>query len=309
VAGINLKAGLRYEYTSSNLGSVEQPDIVDRQFGEWFPSVFLSKDFNENNSVNVAYSRRITRPTFNDMAPFAIFVDPYTFFSGNPALQPALSDNLKVGYRHKTILFSLEYSVEDSSIARFQSSVVPGTNRQLLFAENLISTNTIGFTLSIPVTPVKWWNMYYNLNANYQKTKKYFEQKLFSFEAGGLGIFSSQTITLPMNFTFELTGFYGTGGLFGIVFVKPIGSINAGLQKKFGENGGTLRLGYDDVFNTLKFAGETDIPEQNQFFRASLKFSQPTIKISYSYNFGNQKMKARRDRETGAEEERKRITQ
>src|SRR4030095_17177185 len=97
-AGINLKAGLRYEYTSSNLGSEEEKDIVDRQFGEWFPSVFLSKDFGENNSLNLAYSKRITRPTFNDMAPFVIFLDPYTFFSGNPALQPAISNVFKIGY-------------------------------------------------------------------------------------------------------------------------------------------------------------------------------------------------------------------
>ena len=43
-SGINFKAGMRYEYTSSNLGAVEQPDIVDRHFGEFFPSMFLSKD-------------------------------------------------------------------------------------------------------------------------------------------------------------------------------------------------------------------------------------------------------------------------
>lgn len=308
-AGIDLKAGLRYEYTSSNLGSVEQPDIVDRKFGEWFPSVFLSKELNENNAVNLAYSRRITRPTFNDMAPFVIFLDPYTFFSGNAALQPATTDNFKLSFRHKTILLSMEYSVEDSSIARFQSTVVPGTNRQLLFAENLIGTNTIAFTLSAPITPVKWWNMYYNLQANYQTTEKYFGNEILTYEAGGLGIFSSQTFTLPKNLTFELSGFYGSGGLFGIVYVKPIGTVNAGIQKKFGESGGTLRIGYDDIFHTLKFEGESDIPELDQYFLARLKFSQPTLKISYNHLFGNTKMKAKRDRKTGAEEERGRITQ
>ncbi|MGB3078406.1 MAG: TonB-dependent receptor, partial [Saprospiraceae bacterium] len=154
VAKVTLKAGLRYENTNSNLGSEEQPNIVDRQFGKWFPSVFLSRDFNENNSMNLAYSKRITRPTFDDMAPFIIFLDPSTFFSGNPALQPATSDNFKLGLRHKSILFSVEYSVEDSSIAQFQSSVIPGTNKELLFAENLKDTKTLNFTLTLPITPV-----------------------------------------------------------------------------------------------------------------------------------------------------------
>ncbi|HZV71057.1 MAG TPA: outer membrane beta-barrel protein [Saprospiraceae bacterium] len=308
-AGINLKAGLRYEHTNSNLGSAEQPDIVDRQFGEWFPSVFLSKDFNENNSVNLAYSKRITRPTFDDMAPFIIFLDPSTFFSGNPALQPATSDNFKIGIRHKSILFSVEYSVEDSSIAQFQSSVIEGTNKQLLFAENLKDTKTVNFTLTLPVTPVKWWNMSYNIIGGTQTTRKYFNGKLTSFDFAGFGFFSSQTITLPADFTFEATGYYGSGGLFGVVAIKAYGAINVGLQKKFGESGGTLRMGYDDLLNSQKFTGESDLPELNQFFKASLRFSQPTFKISFTQNFGNQKVKSIGEHKSGAEEERGRVKQ
>ena len=204
---------------------------------------------------------------------------------------------------------TLEYGIEDSTIARFQSSIVPGTNQELIFAENLIGTNTASLTLSIPVTPVKWWNMFYNIMANYQTTSKYFGSQISEFEAGGMGIFSTQTFTLPKNFTLELSGFYGTGGLFGIVAMDPIGTVNVGLQKKFGETGGTLRVGYDDVFNTLRFRGETDLPEQNQYFKADLVFQVPTFKIGYSYNFGNQQVKAKRERATGAEEERRRITQ
>ncbi len=309
VAKVTLKAGLRYENTNSNLGSEEQPNIVDRQFGKWFPSVFLSRDFNENNSINLAYSKRITRPTFDDMAPFIIFLDPSTFFSGNPALQPATSDNFKIGLRHKSILFSVEYSVEDSSIAQFQSSVIPGTNKELLFAENLKDTRTLNLTLTLPLTPVKWWNMSYNIIGGSQQTRKYFDGKLTKFDFAGFGLFSTQTITLPADFTFEATGYYGSGGLFGVVKISGYGAINVGLQKKFGDNGGTLRIGYDDVFNTQKFSGISDLPEQNQYFRASLRFSQPTIKISFSQNFGNQKVKSIGEHRSGAEEERERVKQ
>ncbi len=305
--GINLKAGMRYEYTNSNLGSAEQPDIVDRQFGEWFPSVFLSKDFNDKNSVNLAYSRRITRPTFNDMAPFVIFLDPSTFFSGNPALQPSTSDNFKLGYNHKSMLFSLEYSFEDSTIAQFQSTVIEGTNSQLFYAENLKDTKSFTLTISIPVTPAKWWTMYYNVIAGKKISRKYYGTDLTSFDFAGLGFYSTQTISLPANFTFEATGYYGTGGLFGVVSINPNGALNVGLQKKFGDNGGTLRIGYDDVLNTQKFTGISDLPEQNEYFKASLRFSQPTIKISYQKDFGNQKIKTIGDHQSGAEEERQRV--
>ena len=306
-AGINLKAGLRYEYTDSNLGSEEQPDIVDRQFGEWFPSAFLSKQFDEKNSMNVAYSRRITRPTFNDMAPFVIFLDPSTFFSGNPALQPATSNNFKIGYTHNSILISVEYSIEDSTIAQFQSTVIPGTNKQLFYAENLKDTKNFSVTLSVPVTATKWWSMYYNVIGGKKITRKYYGSDLSSFDFAGVGFYTTQTITLPANFTFEATAYYGTGGLFGVVAINPNGALNVGLQKKFGDKGGTLRLGYDDVLNTQEFTGISDLPDQNQYFKAHLRFSQPTIKLSYQQNFGNQKIKSIGEHKSGAEEERQRV--
>ncbi|HYO21131.1 MAG TPA: outer membrane beta-barrel protein, partial [Flavisolibacter sp.] len=94
----SMKAGLRYEYTNSNLESETVKNIVDRHYGNLFPSVFLAHTINEARSVNFAYSRRITRPTFNDMAPFVYFVDPNTLFSGNPALQPSIANSFKSDY-------------------------------------------------------------------------------------------------------------------------------------------------------------------------------------------------------------------
>src|SRR6185437_11682878 len=67
---ITMKGGLRYEYTQSNLGTATAINIVNRKYGELFPTFYISKKMNDDNSVNFSYSRRITRPTFNDLAPF-----------------------------------------------------------------------------------------------------------------------------------------------------------------------------------------------------------------------------------------------
>ena len=303
----DIKAGLRYEYTDSNLGSEEEQDIVDRQFGEWFPTFYLSRRLNENNTVNFNYSKRITRPTFNDMAPFVIFLDPYTFFSGNPSVQPAISNNFELGYTYKSVLVSLKYGIEDSTIANFQSTIIEGTNKQLLYSENLKQMKVLSLTFSIPVTPVKWWNMYYNFGGVLQEAQKYDELGLQTYDSGNFNIYTSQTFTLPKSFTLELTGLYVSGGLFGIFQMKPFGSVNLGLQKKFGDDGGNLRLGMDNIFNTMNYRDELNLEEQQEYYAAELQFSQPTIKLTYTRNFGNQKVKGARARETGAEEERKRV--
>ena len=303
-----LKFGLRYEYTDSNLGTDEEKDIVDREFGTLFPTFYISRTMDQHHAVHFSYSKRITRPTFNDMAPFVLFVDPYTFFSGNPALQPAISNNVELGYSYKSALIKFLYGVEDSSIANFQSTIIEGTNTQLLYAENLSQVRTAGFSLSFPWTPIKWWNMFINLGGVYQEADKYQENGLETYEAGSLNIFSSQQFTLPHDFAFEVSGFYNSGGLFGIFQLKPVGTVNLALQKKFGEHGGLLRLGYDDLFQTLTYRDELTLESVQQRYEAYLRFAQSTIKLTYTRNFGSQKVKGARSRETGAEEERKRIT-
>ncbi len=302
-----MKVGLRYEYTDSNLDAQGNENIVDRQYGKFFPSFFLSRQINEQQTLNFSYSRRITRPTFNDMAPFIIFMDPTTFFSGNPALQPAFSNTVKLDYQHKSLLFSVQYSREDSTIARFQSMVIAGTNQQLIFAENLKYKDIASFTASVPFSPAKWWNMYVNVSANWEQVGVYQGEVLEKVNLKSVNLFSSQTFTLPKKLTLEINGFFNSGSLFGAFKVEPFGAVNAGLQKKIGEHGGTLRLGYDNIFNTLLFRFSSDVPGLEQHFEGDLQFAQPTVKISYSRSFGNRKMKGQRKRATGSEEERQRV--
>lgn len=300
-----MKLGLRYEYTNSNLGTPEQPDIVDRQFGRFFPSFFLSRNFNDNNSANISYSRRITRPTFNEMAPFVIFLDPSTFFSGNPAIQPAISDNLKLDYRFKTVMVSIQYTVEDSAIARFQSRVIPGTNTQLIGASNMKNRKTASLSISMPIQATKWWRIQTNLIGNWQEINAYLDGEFFSIDNKNVSTVMINMFTLPKDFSAEMVGFYNSKGLFGTAQFLAIYGLNFGIQKKLPNDGGNLRFGVDDILNSIRGRGITETP--TFYSRGTFDFSQRTFKLSYSRNFGNKKLKAQRRRATGAEEERRRV--
>lgn len=301
------KVGLRYEYTDSNLGAVEEENIVDRQYGLFFPSIFLSQTIDPQNAINLSYSRRITRPTFNDMAPFVLFLDPTTFFSGNPALQPAIADNFKVDYRWKSTLISLQYSQEDSTIVSFQSRIIPGTNDQLMFADNLQGQKTASLTVSVPYAPRPWWNVFVNAAGLWQRAGIYQDDQLTFVELGSVNVFSSHTFTLPSDWTLEVSGFYNSGALSGAFLMKSFGAVNLGVQKKFAEGNSTLRLGVDNVFDTMRMRMSSDIPELQQRFSGNVLFARPTVKVSYNHSFGNRKMKSQRNRETGSQEERARM--
>jgi hypothetical protein len=305
-AKTSLKLGLRYEYTTSNLGSDKQQNIVDRKYGRLFPSLFLTRKLDDKNSINLSYSRRITRPTFKDMAPFVIFVDPYTFFSGNSGLQPAFSNILKTDWLYKNFVLSVSFTKEDGSIANFQPKLSKD-NKQIYAAENLDNIKTVNISISIPFIITKWWNMQNNIQGNWQQLNASYSKGLFSVEQKNFSFNSSQNFTLPKNYSVELSGFYQSKGLFGATVTRSIGMANFGLQKRFGENNNKLRFAVTNLFDGGMIRGLTDIPAENIYVNLNLRFSQRTFKLTYSQSFGNKKLNEKRNRTSASAEEQRRM--
>jgi outer membrane receptor protein involved in Fe transport len=303
----NAKLGLRYEYTNSNLSAESVKNIVDRQYGKLFPSFFISRTLNENNSVNFSYSRRITRPTFNDMAPFVIFMDPSTFFSGNPALQPSISDALKADYLFKKFIFSLSYTYEADPISRFSPKIDPATNKQTLAAENQKNQKTATFTISLPFQVTRWWNMQNNIAGTWQELNALYNGDDLRISQKNFNINSTNSFSLPKDYSIELSGFYQSGGLFSIYKFKGFGIVDVGIQKKFGPKKGTLRFNINNLTGPPSFNTSVNAPEQNLIVTGLLRFSNTTFRVTYTRNFGNDKIREKRNRNTNAETEQQRV--
>ncbi len=305
----NMKFGLRYEYTNSNLGTEKVKNIVDRHYGNLFPSFFLSHTINDNNTVNFSYSRRITRPTFWNLAPFVIFMDPNTFFSGNPGLQPSISDNVNLSYTYKSKILSLAYSYEADPITNFTPEIDSATNKQTLAAANQDNRQTVTISLMLPVTFTKWWNMQLNVSGSFQQIKGLYNGTVLSIDNKSFNLSGQQNFILPKDFTLALSGFYRAAGLFGIYRSGGFGSFDAGLQKKLTKIKSTVRLNWVNIFNTLIFRPEINQPDINLIAKGELIFTHPAVKLTYTHNFGNDKVKNSRNRSLGNEEEKDRLKQ
>lgn len=303
----DLKAGLRYEYTRSNLGSAEQPDIVDRQYGNLFPSLFLSRKIDKNNTLQFSYSRRINRPNFMQLAPYFIFYDPTTIETGNPQLQPSVVDAVKTDYMWKSVQLSLQYGYEDDVIIQGQPEVDPVTNRQVNGAVNYDYAKTAAATLTFPLRPFNWWEMQASATAQWQEYKGK-QNGLVSKQAltNWYG-FVSQSFRLPKQYTVELSAFYFSGGPYGKTVARPLGEVNIGLQKELGGNRGTLRFNVGDVFLTAIWTSAINDPQQNFYYRGQYRQTERIFRLTYSNKFGSNKVKGARQRATGSEEERRRV--
>ena len=307
-----LTAGLRYEYTDTNLSSDEVADIVNRQYGNLFPTANISHALNKKDQLTLAYNRRITRPTFNDIAPFFILLSPNTYFTGNPALQPAISDAVSFRYRHNNWLLTLQYTYEDSTIARFQDQINVENNQQAINSANLDNTQVFSAQLTFPLYVSDWWEMQNNVLLLHQQINTFYVpsdgiRQPLQLNQWGVQGNTTQTFLLPRDFTAEITGFYQSDAYRGTARFRPIWGLNAGIQKKLKNNAGTLRVNVTDILNSIYSRRVTNLPEQNALANGRFDFSQRTFRLTYSRSFGNQKLRGARQRSTGSDTERERI--
>lgn len=302
----DIKLGLRYEYTNTNLGSVEQPDIVDRQYNSWFPSVFLSRKFSETKQLNLSYSRRIARPGFTQLAPYLIFYDPTTVQGGNPYLQPAFVNAFRSDFRINTISLTVEYNYESPSI-RFMPFVDIERNYQISRPENNGITHTAYAMINFPWKPTKWWEMQNNAFVATQFFDLVYEQVPFKISSRFVGFNSTQSFTLPRKFSIELSGGYITDNQYGVTNYKGNGQMSLGIQKELAPGWGKLNFSISDIFASNNWYGTTNQPALNLLVKDSYQQAERVFKLTWTNTFGNSKLKEARQRGGAAEEERRRL--
>lgn len=91
------QAGLRSEITAIQTELLQTQERNPRNYYNLFPSIHMTYGKSQDNSYQISYSRRIRRPTYNELSPFMTFSDNRNFFAGNPNLNPQFTDAFDIG--------------------------------------------------------------------------------------------------------------------------------------------------------------------------------------------------------------------
>jgi hypothetical protein len=305
------QAGLRVEHTNSAGDQLGNQQVAASRFRRnylnAFPSFFMTYKLDTTNTgfIDLSYSSRIRRPNYQMLNPFEIFVDNYSYTSGNPLLTPQLANQLEIKYRYKKY-FGIGFQQGFYTDVIFQITETKDkifvTSPQNV-AKGVISS--LNFNGMVPLTA--WWNL--NVSGNIFRAKLTgntaegkLEQETFSFRGSVLNQF-----TLGSGWNAEINAYYNGKDLNGQRTYDPRYRFNAGIQKKILKGKGTLRMTAEDIFYTWK-AEEVNNGLKNAISYNTSQTDTRRLAFAFTYSFGKENNSKKRSlNENSASEEKSRV--
>ncbi len=96
--GWQVKAGVRAEQTMIKGSYSQGATAIRHKYLNLLPAFVANRKLNDNSSVSFSYSKRIQRPSIEEMNPFADRSNPDFEWSGNPYLRPITSNVYQLSY-------------------------------------------------------------------------------------------------------------------------------------------------------------------------------------------------------------------
>ncbi|WP_114752479.1 outer membrane beta-barrel protein [Pleomorphovibrio marinus] len=294
-----LETGLRAEHTRAIANSVAMDSIVDRDYLNLFPNITLAREVGSGKNLSLSYSRRINRPNYQDLNPFESISDPFTFYRGNPFLQPEIAQILNMNYSIKGRFFWISnYQVTRDAI-QFVMEKDPGRQPFFLTRRNFNTIRNLNTTLVGIFNPIDSWTVNMTLTGIYMQTiSDFIENSRINLDMYSYQSKVQNTINLPANLMMELSFQYNSPLAMAGWVVGHQFRTDWGISKKWGKN--NLRVSVDDIFNTWNWTYD--------FFQGPINshmwdnYESRIFRVSFSRGFGGDKVKQARKRKTASED-------
>ncbi|WP_162426003.1 outer membrane beta-barrel family protein [Pontibacter pudoricolor] len=314
---MSLQLGLRLENTNAKGEQLsetvkEEDRKLDHNYTQLFPSAFVGYTLSKKHDLGVSLSRRINRPSYNQLNPFKNYLDPSTYSAGNPYLAPETSYSFEFTHTFdQRIVTKLSYSytsdpiiqVLQQDISQKEENKEPAKIVKQSF-ENLDRSDYYAISVTVPFSVGNWFNSVNNLTSYYSAYSGYIANNKLENSQLSFNINSNNTFNLPNGWSAEATGVYRTAEAYGFLDVEPVWFASAGVQKQLWEKKASIKLSVSDVFYTNKTNGATTINNYAENFYQVRDSRVATL--TFNYKFGKAQASAPRRRTGGAEEEKNR---
>ena len=288
VGKFSLQGGLRLERTQVT-GTLAD-STFRRDYTNLFPSGNITYKQSDNVSYTILYSRRITRPNASQLNPVLYVTDPYSANSGDPYILPQFADNAELSYSifGGELITTLNYTYVTHPIV-YTYKLDKVSNKFISGPRNLDYQKNYGLSVSVNKSITKWWTSNNNVLVNNNTFVGQTDFGQINNQMVGWGVKSTQSLTLPKDFSMEVSGLYDSPTSYAFSHSLERWQANLAVQKKFWNKKATIKLAANDIFRTFRYAGTNTMGTTSQV--SSYRWDNRTLILSFSYKFGNQLMK------------------
>lgn len=252
------------------------------------------------------YGRRIRRPDYQHLNPFINFIDRYTYSKGNPNLKPQFSHNIELSHSYQSFLTTTLNYTRTTDIIQNVLEQNEAKNETFVRRANIAKQRQYGISLNTNIPVTKWWRSNVYINSFNNKFDGIVNDTFITVNATTLTLNGSQQFNFAKTWSAEISGFFRTAGIEGVIKSKPFGMVSLGVSKQVMKNKGTIRLNIRDVFYTQQFRGVSKYANVDAAFQE--RGESRVVNINFTYRFSKGKINGTPKRRAGsASEEQNRV--
>ncbi|WP_104735140.1 outer membrane beta-barrel family protein [Hanstruepera ponticola] len=283
----DLSIGLRVEQSNIEGKSLITNNTLTQDYFNWFPIASLSYQASEKVSLYTNYKRSIQRPDYQSLNPFRFFLNDNTIVTGNPNLQPALTDFVEIGTSLNGNIYVQAY-YKDTESNFMELPLQDNDNNLLIYTPtNLENTTEYGFDFITFFDLTSRWNVYfvtsvYNLEEQAIINESLLNRNMwsnYSELSNSLSLLKDNSLSVTLSLVYISKNQQG----FQTVDAQLYSDL--AIKKTIFNKHGVLTLSAGDLFNQQDYSVRTKYLRQDNY--RFMNIDNRFVKLGFSYKFGN----------------------
>ncbi|MDA9865895.1 TonB-dependent receptor [Flavobacteriaceae bacterium] len=295
--------GLRYEESKTTVKQLANNTNNVKNYNDFFPTLNLSYQIKENETITFGYNRRIRRARSYFINPFPSKSSATNIFQGNPNIDPTYSNGIDLGYLKRYEKLTLNGSVyyrKETGVFTFISEntgdfvlvneiLVPVLRRTPI---NLASNKQIGLELNANFTQSKNWR--FNGSLNFYESETLGEYMGITYDSKNLTWSGrlSNNLKLFSSVDWQTSFRYRAPQKTAVSERKASLYSNTAFSKDLSKDKITLTFKVNDIFETGKWRIESFNENYKSYSESNWRGGR-TLELNLIYRFNQKKKQSR----------------
>lgn len=282
---LTFKMGSRVEYSKSII-TINKLKATDSSYWKLFPTCMINYKKSENFLVDFNYTKKISRPSFDDLNPTYKYIDAISYKVGNPMLQPKISDSFCVNLSFfKSFNVSGELLINKNEIASAVALNDPINPNIIKYTSiNIQKSNHLIFNGAYSYTGKKY-TFSTSLGADIPSIKIPYLDKQITIDKPIFFINLNNDYTLNKYFSCYLNFYHQSEGQDQITTYGQVYNLSTGMKAKMFKKRLTLSLDINDVLNRSDMSWEDNYG--NLRYGQNPDYDTRYLRFSIKYTFNN----------------------